>query len=150
MVVSTHGYFLQDANGSIYTYGGDTGIGSGDVWVTSPTSGYFLDLESPMAVGQNNGTSVTFTDGSSMTRSYSVTAIENVSTGIGTFESYRISENITINYPDGDRVVESNTYWYVPGLGEVKIISDATFYSGGVFQLSQKLTATITSTSVIY
>jgi len=109
-----------------------------------------LDLESPMAVGQNRGTSVTYTDGTTGSYSYSVTGIENVATGIGTFEAYRISQNVTINYTNGIRVVESNTIWYVPSLGTVKLISDATSYSGGVFLLNQQLTATLSNTSIVY
>lgn len=149
-VVSTHSYLLQDANSSINTYGADFGLGSGDVWVTSPASGYFLSFESPMAVGQNHGTSAAYTDGTTMTIAYSVNAIENVDTGAGKYEAYKITQNATINYTNGIKVVENNTIWYVPGLGTVKILSDATRYFGGAFQLNQQLTATLSSTSVAY
>lgn len=150
LVVSTHSYFLQDANGSMNTYGADFGLGSGDVWVTSPASGYFLSLESPMAVGQNHGTSATYTDGTTMTIAYSVTSIENVDTGAGRYEAYKITQNATINYTNGIKVIENNTIWYVPGLGMVKTVSDATRYSGGTFQLNQQLTIMLSSTSVAY
>lgn len=148
MVVSVHTYTHQDGDGSIYVDGESSG--SGDTWVTSSAAGYFLSLQSPVSVGQNHGSSVSFDDGSSLTFSYSVTGIENVSTGIGTFESYRVEVNATIDYTNGDRVVESNSEWYVPGLGSIKVQSDATYYSGGVFVLSQKLTFTLSSYSVSY
>ncbi len=150
IVVSAHTYFLQDSNGSMYIYGGDMDMGSGDAWVTLPAQGYFLDFKSPMTVGQSKGLTVTFSDGTSMTYSYVIVAIENVSTGIGTFETYRIEENTTYNYVNGDQVVESNVEWFVPSLGSIKLVSDATYYSSGVFQFSLNLTATISSTSVSY
>jgi hypothetical protein len=147
-VVSVHTYFHQDENGSIYVDGED--LGSGDKWVTSPPAGYFLSMQSPVSVGQNHGSSATFDDGSSSTISYSVTGIENVSTRIGTFESYRVEVNATIDYANGDKAVESNTEWYVPGLGSIKLQSDATYYSGGAFVLSQKLTFILIGWTVSY
>jgi hypothetical protein len=150
LVVSTHDYFLQDIDGSISSYGADFGTGSGDVWVTSPTSGNYFTIESPIAVGQSNGYSITYTDGTTMTVSYLVEGVESVTTGIGKFMAYRVSENATINYTNGNTAVESIINWYVANLGSVKMTSDTTLYSGGVFQLNQKLAFTLSSTSIVY
>lgn len=150
LVVSTHDYFLQDLDGSISSYGADFGTGSGDVWVNSPTSGNYFTIESPITVGQSNGYSITYTDGTTMTVSYLVEGIESVTTGIGKFMAYRVSENATINYTNGNTAVESIINWYVANLGSVKMKSYTTLYSNGVFQLNQKLNFSLSSTSVVY
>ncbi len=149
--VSGHSYVLQDLTGTVYLCGQD--VGSGDSWVTSPAGGQYLSFNSPIVVGQNGGASVTFSDGSSLTYSYSVIAIESVTTGKGTFEAYRILQNSTYDYAVGviDRMVGTNTIWYVPGLGgSVKTIMNASYYTGGLFQSSISLTYTLSSTTVAY
>jgi len=84
--------------------------------------------------------------------SYTVTAKENVTTQIGTFEAYRISMNDTYNYATGaiDRMEESSTKWYVPGWGLVKEELNASYYSGGVLQYTLNVTITLTNTTVSY
>jgi hypothetical protein len=144
-----HDYFLQDNNGSIFSYGEGDSI-SGDTWVVFPAVGYYLRLESPMAVGQSNGSTVDFDDGSSLTYSYSIDSIQNVSTSLGSYESYKITSNLSVDYGTGDTEVVSATSWYVPGLGSVKIMETDSYYSGGVLQLTLNFTATIDSTSVVY
>ena len=148
LVFAAHSYFTQDGDGSPYSHGGDFGLGSGDIWVISPSWGYFLLYQSPVNPGQNYGTSVTYSDGTSRTYSSSVIMMENVSTGIGTFEAYRIAGASTINFADGRSTVMSQTIWFVPRLGVVREISDATSYVNGKFQLNQKLTMTLSNTSV--
>jgi len=152
VTISSHTYVLQNnVNGSVYLCGMD--VGSGDIWVTSPAEGNYLSLKSPIAVGQSSGASVTFSDGSSLTYSYSVTSIENVTTGVGTFEAYRISQNLTYVYAFGviDRMDSNIIQWYVPGLGgSVKTAMNASYYSGGVFQYTLTATTTLTSTTVVY
>jgi hypothetical protein len=150
VVVSVHDYLVQDSNGTIYTSGVDFGIGLGDTWVTAASGGTFLSNQSPMSVGQNYGTSVTYTDGTTETISASVIGIEDVQTNIGNLESYKVSVDATINSSNGTRTVENNTIWYVPGLGSIKLVSNSTSYSGSVFQGSLSITATLTSTSVAY
>jgi len=150
IVTSVHNYLVQDSNGTLYTCGEDFGTGSGDTWVTAASGGIFLSNQSPVSVGQNYGTSVTYTDGTTETIAISVVGIEDVQTNIGNLESYKVTGDATINYSNGTRVVENNTIWYVPGLGTIKLASDATSYSGGVFQGSLSLTAILTSTSIAY
>ena len=150
IVTSVHNYLVQDSNGTLYTCGEDFGTGSGDTWVTAASGGIFLSNQSPVSVGQNYGTSVTYTDGTTETIAISVVGIEDVQTNIGNLESYKVTVDATINFSNGTRVVENNTIWYVPGLGTIKLASDATSYSGGVFQGSLSLTAILTSTSIAY
>jgi hypothetical protein len=145
----SHDYFLQDSNGSIFIYGeGD--IVSGDIWVIFPAEGYYLSLESPMAVGQSHGSMVDFDDGSSLTYSYSVDSIQNVSTPLGSYESYKITSNLSVVYGTGDSEVVNATSWYVPGLGTVKLSETDSYYSGGFLQFALQFTATIDSTSIVY
>jgi hypothetical protein len=143
----TDTFFTQDGTGSVFVYG--TNVGSGDIWITS-TPYYYLSSLSPMAVGQSYGGSVTFTDGSTLTVSDIVTGTENVSTGIGTFETYKINQSATYNFTNGDRTVENNTIWYVPGLGMVQLQANTSYHSGGLLQLTLSFTATLTSTNVSY
>jgi hypothetical protein len=147
---NTHSYYTQDDNGSIIIYGTNDGLGSDDIWVISPASGYFLSTLSPMAVGQTYGNSVEYSDGTMDDYTSSVVAIENVDSGMGIYEAYKIVTNATVNFTNGSKVVENYTDWYVPGLGLIKVTSDATRYAGGVLQVNQKITTTLSSTSVSY
>jgi hypothetical protein len=150
IVVGAHTYFRQDGNGSVYSYGEN--IGAGDIWVVSPTPGFYLDMFSPLSVGQSNGGTIIFNDGSVETFSYNVEAVENVSTDAGVFEAYRISRNFTYNYASGSisRLESSGTYWYVPGLGGVKSHLTASYFSGSTFLYTLDVTATLASSNVTY
>ena len=148
LVVSVHIYFYQDVDGTMYVDGQSSD--SGDIWVTSPVQGFYLSMESPVSVGQNYSSSVTYDDGSSATYATSVTGIENVSTGMGTYEAYRLVTNATFYHTNGDRVDEVVTEWHVPGLGSIKAQIDASYYVGGVYSHSMDLTFTLSSTSVSY
>lgn len=150
LVTSAHDYGVQDSNGTLYICGEDFGTGLGDTWVTAASGGIFLSDQSPVSVGQNYGTSVTYTDGTTETISISVVGIEDVQTNIGNLESYKVTIDATINFPNGTKVVENNTIWFVPGLGSIKLASNSTSYSGSVFQNSLSLTAVLTSTSIAY
>jgi hypothetical protein len=149
ITLDSHSYFLQDSNGSIYVYG-EGESGSPDTWVVSPVSGYYLEMESPMSIGQSNGASVLFSDGENLTFSYSVDAIENVSTGVGTFEAFRTSQSFSHDFGGGDSTVIVETVWIVPGLGIVKEDADITYYIGGVFDSSLSIISTLNNTTVVY
>ncbi len=149
LVTSVHDYLLQDFAGSIYIYGTDFTFG--DTWVSAASGGKFLSTQSPMSIGQNYEVSVAFTDGTTSTLSSSVVAIEDVQTNSGEFQAYKITVNATINFPYSIKVVQNNTMWYVPGLGNfVKYVSDATTYSENDFRHSLRMTFTLTGTSVSY
>lgn len=143
-----YSYFLQDANGAIYEYGRKE-LGQ-DVWVVSPSIGYFLSTASPMGVGQSNSGIAWYNDDSKITYSYTVTSKENVSTSLGTYESYKLSISFTFEYFWGDSVVVSKNIWYVPGLGTLKVVANETLYSGGIFQYALDYTASLDDTNVIY
>lgn len=147
---SGHLYFLQDAGGSVRVYGGR--IEDNDAWVVSPANGYVLSIMSPVAVGQSYGASATLSDGSSLTFTYSIDAIENVSTLLGTYQAYRGSTSRTWDYASGSftRVTQTGTVWLVPGLGEVKSNMNVKMYSGSTLTLTLFYTAVLSSTNVSY
>lgn len=149
VVSSSHYYFLQDGTGSFFNYG--KSITSGDIWVSLGSGGKFMDTQSPMATGQSYGTSVIYSDGSTNTFSVSVLGTENVSTGVGFLEAYKTTINTTLNNADGTKDVQTDTEWYVPGLGIVRAAVNETHYlAGNVFVANLKFNATLTSTSVTY
>jgi hypothetical protein len=144
-----HLYFNQDAFGTIRSFGDIDDFGQ-DIWIVIPPTGYFIATASPMAVGNSNSADVTFTDLTSLSYSYSVTSIDNVATPVGYYESFKMTESSTYQYPDGYEEVVESTVWYVPGLGVIKVQSIDSLYSGGVLQSSLSYTATIDSTSIVY
>ncbi len=104
---NAHSYFLQDGTGSLFEYGGTLNTNS-DVWVTIGSGGNFLFYLSPVAVGQKHNANVTYNDGSTETFSASVIGTENVQTGVGLLEAYKITENVTFNNVDGTKDVRYN------------------------------------------
>jgi len=146
--ISFHGYEFQDSTGTIYECGENDG--SGDIWVSAASGGYFVSSQSPVATNQSYGNSVTYTDGSTATITEHVIGTENVNTNAGYYEAYKILENATVNYNDGTSAVESNTIWFVPGLGMVKETLNVKYYTGSTITGSLTLTIVLASTSVAY
>ena len=144
-----HLYFNQDASGTIRSFGEIDDFGQ-DIWIVNPSTGFFIATTSPMAVGNSNSGSVTFTDGSSLSYSYSVTSIDNVATPVGYYESFKMTESSTYQYPSGYEEVVESAVWHVPGLGVIKVQSVDSLYSGGVLLWSLSYTATIDSTGIVY
>lgn len=147
----SHVYFRQDANGSILEYG-EGGSGIGNIWVVSPASGYYVNLPSPMAAGFSSASSITYNDGTTATYSLQITGTDNVSTGMGIYESYEVHYNFDSSEPSGAGGSTMATMWYVPGLGMIKEDSNVASWDGpgmaGYMQLHY--TATLTGTSVSY
>ena len=145
---SFHDYGLQDANGSIHVYGENDG--SGNVWInTSP--GYYVQIVSPVTLGQSGGKTFTYTDGTSQTYAYVVAgSTVNVNTAIGTFEAYRISVDRTWNYSTGRRLISTAEADYVPGLGTIKQTSTGSMYQGTTYLYSLDVTQTLSSTNISY
>ena len=146
--LSFHGYEFQDSTGTIYECGDNDG--SGDIWVSAASGGYFVSSQSPMAPNQSYGSSVTYTDGSTATITEHIIGTENVNTNAGYYEAYKILENATFTYTDGTSSVESNIVWFVPGLGTVKETLNVTYYTGSTITGNLTLTIALTSTSVAY
>lgn len=103
-----------------------------------------------MSVGQSSTESGSFTNGDTWTYSYSVTAVENVSTGLGLYEAYRIESRTEIDYVNGNMLVATGTSWYVPGIGAVKMTVSEELSSAGVQQSLLTYMATLTGTSINY
>jgi hypothetical protein len=149
--IDSHVYFRQDVNGSILEYGeGSSGIGN--IWVVSPASGYYMNLPSPMAAGLSSASSITYDNGTSATYSLQITGTDNVSTGMGIYESYEVHYNYDLSEPSGAGESIMTTMWYVPGLGMIKEDSYVALWDGpgmaGYMQMHY--TATLTGTSIAY
>jgi hypothetical protein len=149
--MESHVYFRQDVNGAILEYG-EGAPGIPNIWVVSPASGYYMNLPSPMAAGLSSASSITYDDGTTATYSLQITGTDNVSTGMGIYESYEVHYNYDSSEPSGAGGSIMATMWYVPGLGMIKEDSYVASWDGpgmaGYIQLHY--TATLTGTSVLY
>lgn len=151
MPFDSHIYFRQDVNGSILEYGEGDSV-SGNTWVVSPASGYYVNLPSPMAAGLSSVSSIAYDDGTTATYSLQITGTDNVSTGMGIYESYEIHYNYDSSEPSGAGGSIMATMWYVPGLGMIKEDSYVASWDGPGMAgyLQMHYTATLTGTSVSY
>ncbi|MCK5235766.1 MAG: hypothetical protein KAR06_02180 [Deltaproteobacteria bacterium] len=150
IVASSNDYFLQDIYGGVYDFGSYS-TDTGQIWINDPAAGYVLSMESPIAVGQANSYNATYNDGTAQEYMYSVVAIENVSTGLGTFEAYKVTGSMTVDYISGYSAVVSVTAWVVPEIGvSVKVEESASYYYLGELQYTLNDTATLSSTNVAY
>jgi len=147
-LISSHNYESQDASGTIYVHGENTG--SGDIWVNAESGSKYIALRSPMASNQRYGTSVAYSEGTTATTTQQVSGVENVNTTAGYYQAYRILENAAYTDTNGTGSVESNTVWYVPGLGVVKETMNVTYYTENTIMANLTLTFSLTNTSVIY
>ncbi len=147
VAITSHSYFLQDEDGSVYEYGEDGEYS--DVWVDSPLDGYFRLLQSPFAVGKHDELSISYTDDSMMIYSYSIGDIEKVSTDIGIFDAYTILIDMTYYYPySDDMCIVTTKNWYVPNIGTMKVSSVESYYADNVLDLTFSYTATLSHTTV--
>lgn len=148
LVISQNEYYLQSNDGSIYVYG--SGINSQDIWVVSPAEGRYLNLKSPLVVGQSYNVSVTYNDGETMLYSYYVHSFETVQTKAGNFDVYKIE--INRRYDDssgaGYRTEEHSFEWYSPNCGIIKETAYISYYSGGSLLYSLAYTAELTWTNL--
>lgn len=143
-------YFDQDGAGNSYTYG--EGDGSTDKWITSPASGYVLDVKSPVSIGDNYSHTVTYSNGDTETFSATVIGKEYVATGIANYESYKATMTQTTNYASGTYTKEviTGTVWVVPGLEMVKQEANIKRYIGSTLDNEINVTFTLTSTNIAY
>ncbi len=94
-------YVTQDADGSIWTYGGVSGTGMyGDTkrtgteyWLTQPATGRYALVASPLSVGNGWSARVTQSDGTTFSPSFVVSASEVVTVPAGTFMAHRVEGN---------------------------------------------------------
>jgi hypothetical protein len=149
--IDSHVYLRQDINGSILEYG-EGASGFPNIWVVSPAAGNYMNLPSPMAAGMSSSSSIIYDDGTTATYSVQITGTDNVSTGVGIYESYEIHSNYDSSEPSGAGESIMATMWYVPGLGMIKEDSYVASWEGpglaGYIQLHY--TATLIGTSVPY
>ncbi len=113
--------FYQDVNNSLYNCGefNDT-LGRYTFLTDTATTpnGLFLELKSPVALGNITSGVAIYDDGMGTWEDCTevVQSIENVSTPLGLYESYRIAQ--TCSYSDGTSL--NNTIWNVPAIFNLK------------------------------
>jgi hypothetical protein len=120
--------FHQDASNSVYDCGEfNEDLGRYVFLTDSNTSpnGLFLEIESPVQIGNTVSGVIFYDDGSWQDCTYTVLAIENVRVPSGFYESYKIKDSCS--YSDG--VVEVSDNWFVPSIYFIK-------YSGTIDGLS--------------
>jgi len=145
---SYHEYGLQDSNGSILVFGEDDN--GSNVWINS-SPGYYVQIVSPVTLGQSGGSTYTFTNGSSETYAYVVDGATVISScELGRYEAYRINVDRTTNYTNGTRFISHSQVDFVPGLGTIKQISTGSRYQGATFLYSIDVTQTLSSTNIPY
>lgn len=135
-------YFSQTASGTMNVYGDPV---SG--WITTPASGFVPSTISPISSPSSWVNNYTQQNGDTTNETISVPGRAVVSTGMGSFETYKITTSSTINYAAGGTDVTNETDYVVPSIGPVKIVinTTSTDAAGAVTTLSITLTATTTN-----
>lgn len=116
---SVRGLFFQDNNNSLYDCGEFNDTLGRYVFLTDTAetpNGVFLESKSPVALGDTTSGVAFYDDGTWQDCTRTVLAIENVSTPMGLYESYKISESCS--YSDGTQLV--STLWNVPDIFNIK------------------------------
>ncbi len=114
-------YFQQTSTGSLKGYGG---VEAG--WITSPTSGFVVNMASPVVSPSSWINTFTQQNGDITTIQGTVISRVTVATGLGSFEAFQVQQNGTITRAVGGGVQSSQTDYIVPGIGPVKRVSNAT------------------------
>ena len=107
--------FYQDAGNSVYDCGEfDDTSGTYTFFTDTATSpnGIFLELKSPVQLGDITSGTVFYDDGTWYDCTNTVQAKENVSVPLGLYESYKIAQSCS--FSDGSALV--NTVWNVPDI----------------------------------
>ncbi len=119
LTLSVKSLTYQDASNSVYGCGEfDDALGRYVFYtdtITSP-NGMFLEAESPIQIGNITSGVVNSDDGSCEDCTRIVQSTEAVSTPIGLYEAYKISESCS--FSSGSVLV--NTIWQVPDLFTIK------------------------------
>ena len=117
--ILTRKLFYQDTNNSLYECGQFNEVLGKYVFLTDTATtpnGVFLELESPVQLGNSTSGVMSFDDGTWEDCTNTVQAKENVSVPLGLYESYRMYE--TCSYSNGATLV--NTVWRVPSIFNLK------------------------------
>jgi len=109
-------YYGQDATGNYNVYGDSTSL-----WITSPISGFVTGIKSPIASPSSWINSYTQQNGDVTTDTITVIGKSTVTTGMGTFETYKIQTDSTITLAAGGTDVSTEIDYVVPSIGPIKI-----------------------------
>ena len=112
--------YHQDTQNSLHECGFYDNKTASYVFITDTENtpdGLALSIQSPLNIGNTTSTLVTYTDGTWKDCTRAIQSIENVKTGAGRYESYKINETCS------NSASNSNTQsdmWFVPSIYTVK------------------------------
>ena len=112
--------YYQDKKNSLYECGFYDNKTASYVFITDTDStpdGIALSIESPVKVGNTTSTLVTYTDSTWKDCTRAVQSIENVKTGVGNYESFKINESCSNSASNSNTQTDM---WFVPSLYTVK------------------------------
>ena len=140
-----HFYQQQLSDGTLLIYG--INRGTGDAWITTPSSGYFIREQSPVTLNQTLSASMTLTDGSTYTYSGTIApSTVNISVPAGNYETYLLNAEVTETFGTTEEV--ENFQWYiVPSFGLVREVINSTTYVSGVSQGTVYIVNVLTSSN---
>lgn len=132
--VDTKEYLFQDADGSIWTYGGED---SGDVyWIVPEGTGRNQYVWSPLAVNHEWGSHEETSEGGSFDRSLTVTEITSITVPNGLYDVYKVEGTGMFAGSPSDEEL-----WWAPQIGapvQQRIIA-VDSVSGRTLDLTLKL-----------
>lgn len=89
--IANRRYVTQDANGTMWTYGGKRG--GTTYWVVSPSEGRYVGVVSPMLQGATWQEDVLHNDGTTFDITYTASGREVVTVAAGAFECRKVTGN---------------------------------------------------------
>ncbi|MDQ6988292.1 MAG: hypothetical protein Q9M19_00295 [Mariprofundaceae bacterium] len=110
-------YFEQDAVGNMNFYGDST-----DGWITTPASGFYTGSKSPLTSPDSWAGSFITQNGTATNYSTTVVNKEFVATGSGSFETFKVIDNLSSTDANGITSSLTSTQYVVPSIGAVKVI----------------------------
>jgi len=126
-------YYSQDATGNYNIYGDSTSL-----WVTSPVSGFVTGLRSPIVSPDSWINSYTQQNGDVTSDTITVIGKATVTTGLGTFETFKIQTDSTVTLAAGGTDVFTEVDYVVPSIGPIKLtISGQSTDAFGAVSTSQ-------------
>ncbi|MDQ6975017.1 MAG: hypothetical protein Q9M22_00470 [Mariprofundaceae bacterium] len=136
-------YYAQDALGNFNVYGNAQSL-----WIISPASGFVTRLKSPIFSPNTWTNSYTQQNGDVTVATIRIIGKTIVTTGMGTFETYKIQTDSTTTWAAGGTDVFMKIDYVVPSIGPIKIVKD-TQTTDAAGTLSRRQYTLIASTTNI-
>jgi len=138
-------YFSQDAYGSINKYGDSMSL-----WITSPASGFITSFKSPFNSPYSWINTYTQQNGDKSSDSKLIVGKATATTGMGTFEVYQVQTDSTTTLAAGGSDISTETDYFVPSIGMVKIVLNATSTDAFGIVTTSKFTLVASTTNIAF